>query len=92
MEQDERYRRAKKRVDEIKSFWTHFGIYVMVMVILVLVDRYADNIPNTWWVQWPAMGWGIAIVIHAFTTYSPFSTAAWEQRKIKELMEKDSQR
>lgn len=42
------------------------------------------------WFVYPLAGWGIGIVIHGLTTF-PFGIFGkeWEERKIKEYMEKD---
>lgn len=84
MTQDERYERARKRVKALREFYTGLAVYVAVMIILTIVD-YSDR--GNWWVYWPAMGWGIGIVLHAFRVFGP--GAKWEERKIKELMERD---
>ncbi len=34
------------------------------------------------------MGWGIAVVIHGFNTF----TTGWEKRKVKQLMEKEEEK
>ena len=85
MEQEEKYERAKKRVAELKSFYSHLVIYVVVMVVLFIVD-YRDR--GNWWFYWPLMGWGIAVVIHGFNTF----TTGWEKRKVKQLMEKEEEK
>ena len=84
MEQEERYKRAEARVKELKSFYSHLVIYVVVMVILFIVDLQDHG---NWWFYWPLMGWGIAVVIHAFNTF----TTGWEKRKVKQLMEKEEE-
>ena len=87
MDQDERYQRAKKRVADIKSFFTHLAVYVGVMVVLVIVD-ISDH--GNWWFYWPLLGWGIAVAIHAFNVFGLFLGSGWEERKIKKLMDKES--
>ncbi len=84
MEQEERYKRAEQRVKELKSFYSHLVIYVVVMVVLFFVD-YQDR--GNWWFYWPLMGWGIAVAIHGFNTF----TTGWEKRKIKQLMEEEEE-
>jgi len=86
MTQDERYERAKKRVKELRTFYSSLAIYVVVMIVLFIVD-YSDR--GNWWVYWPAMGWGIAVVLHAFRVFGPGAGSGWEERKIKEFMERD---
>ena len=90
MEQDERYERAKKRVADIKSFWGHLAAYLVIIPVLLLIDIFAEGNPDNWWVQWPALGWGVFILLHGAKVYGPFTTAGWERRKIRELMEEES--
>ncbi|MGR5873828.1 2TM domain-containing protein [Bacillus pacificus] len=41
-------------------------------------------------VLYPLAGWGIGIVIHSFDNFSSwYIRKEWEERKIKEYMEKD---
>ena len=86
MTQDERYERARNRVKDLREFYGSLAAYVVVMIVLFIVD-YSDR--GNWWMYWPAMGWGIAIVLHAFRTLGPGSGSQWEKRKIKEYMERD---
>jgi len=87
MERDERYERARKKVKELKDFYGHVVVYVGVMIILVIVDSLDKG--GNWWVYWPALGWGVFVVLHGARVLTPFSRR-WEERKIKELMDKDS--
>lgn len=84
MTQDERYEKARKRVKELRDFYGSLAAYVVVMIVLFIVD-YSDR--GNWWVYWPAMGWGIAVVLHAFRVFGPGSR--WEERKVKELMDQE---
>jgi len=84
MTQEERYERARKRVRELRDFYISLAAYVVVMIALFIID-YSDR--GTWWVYWPAGGWGFALILHAFRVFGP--SARWEERKIKELMERD---
>ena len=51
--------------------------------------------PGSLWFIWPLMGWGIGFAFHAlsvFVFYPGIGTgfgADWEERKIKEIMEKE---
>ena len=87
MEQEEKYARAKKRVKEIKGFYTHLLIYVAVMILLIVFDlRDGGN----YWFYWPLLGWGIAIVAHAINLFGlgGFLGWDWEKQKIQEEMNK----
>jgi 2TM domain len=43
-----------------------------------------------WWVQWPFLGWGLGVALHAWAVYgtTPNFIAKWQLRKIKELKDK----
>lgn len=88
MERDENYLRAKKRVENLKAFYIHLTIYILVNLMLFSINITSDS--SKLWFLYPLGGWGIGIVIHGLTTF-PFGIFGkeWEERKIKEYMEKD---
>jgi len=92
MATDPSYERAKRRVAQIKGFFFHLVTYVVVIAFLFFIDVFAEDDPGNWWFYWPAFGWGIAVVIHAATVYGPFLGSGWEDRKIKEFMDKESKK
>ncbi|MBS9803329.1 2TM domain-containing protein [Bacillus cereus] len=88
MERDESYLRAKKRMENLKAFYIHLTIYILINLMLFLINVTSDS--SKLWFLYPLGGWGIGIVIHGLTTF-PFGIFGkeWEERKIKEYMEKD---
>ncbi|MBE7105138.1 2TM domain-containing protein [Bacillus cereus] len=88
MERDEVYLRAKKRVENLKAFYIHLTVYILVNLMLFFINISSDS--SKLWFLYPLGGWGIGIVIHGLTTF-PFGIFGkeWEERKIKEYMEKD---
>lgn len=83
-----KYKKAKKRIGEIKSFYSHLITYVIVMSLLALFNYYTTSFP---WVIFPAIGWGIGLTSHGLCTfgYNLILGRNWEERKMKELMESD---
>ena len=83
------YQKAKERVDVLKGFYTHLIVYIVINLMLYTINRLTS--PDSLWFFWPLMGWGIAVVLHSLAVFSPNLGlgADWEQRKIKELMEKE---
>ncbi len=82
-----KYLRAKQRVDELKGFYGNLISYCVVIPFLVFI-----NYKTYWGFQWfwfPMGGWGLGLIIHAFSIFGYGST--WEERKIKELMDKDNE-
>ena len=83
----EKYLRAKKKVEDLKGFYGSIMAYVIVIPFLIFI-----NYRTSWGFQWfwfPMFGWGIGLVVQAFTVFGIGSS--WEDRKIKEIMEKNSQ-
>lgn len=85
--EQEAYYKAKKRVEEIKGFYSNLISYCIVIPFLIVI-----NYKTHWEFQWfwfPAMGWGIGIVMHAFTTFGYGKD--WEERKIQEILREQKQ-
>jgi uncharacterized membrane protein len=89
MDEQARYEQAKKRVTELKDFYQHLIVYLAVNAFLVVINLLTS--PGHLWFYWPLLGWGIGVAIHAATVFgsSKFWGSRWEERKIKELMDKD---
>ena len=85
---DTRYRQARKRVEEIKGFYTHLVVYLAVNLCLFAIDVIDGG---GWWFYWPLFGWGIAVVINAAVTFGVEGRLGkdWEERKVHELMDED---
>lgn len=86
----DRYKRAKARVQELRSFYHHLLVYLFVNACIAGFNYYLDQWQFAWFL-FPLTGWGIGILGHAIGTFNlnPFLTKEWEDRKIKELVEKD---
>ncbi len=85
---EKRYERAKKKVDELKGFYIHFSIYLIFVPVFIYLNVQSTSFP---WALFPIFGWGMGVAGHAMEVfgYNPLLGKDWEQRKIKELMEKD---
>lgn len=79
------YDRAVKRVKEIKGFYGNLISYCLVIPFLIFVNMRTS--PEYHWFWWPMLGWGIGVASHGFQVFGIGKN--WEDRKIKELMEKD---
>ncbi|WP_339660221.1 2TM domain-containing protein [uncultured Polaribacter sp.] len=98
--QEQSYLRAKKRVKAIKGFYVHLVVFVLVNIFIsgiiifgLMQSGYSfyDAITNfgvisTW------LFWGIGLVFHWLGVFGFQSLGLgkdWEERKIKEMMEKE---
>ncbi len=82
------YVRAKKRVSELKAFYANFISYCCVVPFLIFINLTFS--PQFHWFWFSVLGWGFGLTMHAFKAYGYGSN--WEERKIREIMEKDKNR
>lgn len=93
-EEQIKYENALKRVKKIKGFYTHLIVYVVINIMLVIVNIQNLDKGESYF-QFKnfttAFFWGIGIMAHGLSVFGPeiFLGKNWEERKIKELMEKD---
>jgi hypothetical protein len=59
---------AMQRLHAKRRFQRHALIYAVVIGLLVVIWALT-NFGNYFWPIWPALLWGIALAIHAWTVY-----------------------
>jgi fatty acid desaturase len=59
---------ARQRLQAKRRFQRHALIYAVVIGLLVVIWALT-NFGNYFWPVWPALLWGIALGIHAWTVY-----------------------
>jgi fatty acid desaturase len=74
----------RRRVRAERGFYVHAIIYAAVIALLLLLNLMTGG---GWWVQWPMLGWGIAVAINGITVFSQASLfgPAWEERRMRQL-------
>lgn len=89
-DKENKYIRAKERVEEIKKFYTNLLSYIVIIAFLAGVNYYTNGWSSMWFL-WAAFGWGIGLVFHAAKAFrwNPFFNKEWEKRKINEFMDND---
>lgn len=90
MMNDEKYEKAKKRVKEVKDFYSHLLSYAVMNLVLLIINLITS--PGSLWFYWVTVFWGIGVLIHASNTFvlkGKFLGEDWEEKKIKKIMEKD---
>ena len=88
MDEEQKYRLAKERVEEIKGFYTHVMTFVGVNAMLIVLNLLTSD---ELWFYWVSVFWGLGLLCHAvqvFFSHKLFSKA-WEEKKIRELMDKE---
>ena len=100
--QEERYLRAKKRVEKIKGFYWHLTFYIGVNVFITTSKLISDlSEGKTFFEAFFDFGtfavwvfWGIGIFFHAFGVFGKEITFAkeWEDRKMKQFLDEEKKR
>ena len=87
--EEDKYFLAKKKVGDIKGFYGNLASYIFVNAILIFVNLYTS--PEYLWFFWPLLWWGIGVVFHGLRVFDVFPVLGkdWEEKKIKEFMEKE---
>ena len=87
MDEHDKTMRAAKRVEEITGFYVHAMIFAISNLLFATINIAIT--PDVWWAQWPLLGWGFGLALHAVAVYGsmPGFVARWQLRKIKQLRE-----
>lgn len=74
---------AFARVRRIRKFYVHIAQYAIVITALVIINLVSS--PHYFWAVWPALGWGVALVLDGLTAFDmvPFLNADWERKKVE---------
>lgn len=101
MNKTDKLLRAKKQVDELKGFYIHLLVYILVNIFITTVTVVARVNGGESFVDAffsfasfsTAIFWGIGLGFHAAKVYnfSPLFSKDWEERQIKKYIEKDKQ-
>ncbi len=96
---DEKMKRAKKRVEELKGFYIHLTVYILVNTFISAMKIVRDlgdgeSFGEAFWdfgtfAVW--FFWGIGMFFHGVKvfSYNPFFGKDWERRQIQKYMDKD---
>lgn len=89
-----KYQEAVKRVKKIKGFYSHLLVFIVINTMIVITN--ANNSTEDFW-RWQtfstALFWGIGLAAHGLSVFLPsfMMGSDWEERKIKELIDKEKQ-
>lgn len=91
--------RAKKRVKEIKGFYVHLMIYLIINTSLIVIKIvgttiYGETFMGPFWhfstlANW--LFWGIGLTFHALKVFRviSFFGSDWEERQIQKFIAQD---
>ena len=85
-----RYLIAEARVKKLKGLYIHAVVYVLVNLFIIAGNVQSGLLLTDMKNYWTSIFWGIGLLAHATSVFLPsvFFGRNWEERKIRELMEK----
>ncbi|WP_268223317.1 2TM domain-containing protein [Sinomicrobium oceani] len=94
---EEKYLRARKRLEKEKSFYKHLFWYVVVNIFLLVMtwletEKKGEDFWNFGTFS-TAVFWGLGVVVHGASVFIPdlFLGKEWEKRQIARFMRKQEQ-
>ncbi|WP_412061493.1 2TM domain-containing protein [Rubrivirga sp. IMCC45206] len=75
---------ARKQARKERAFYGNLASFVLVMSFLTAINLLTS--PDSLWVVWPFLGWGIGIGSQAISTFGHVRRADWIERRAAELM------
>ena len=91
-----KYLNAKKRVKQVKGFYIHALVFVLVNAFIIMMKvingQHVAGEPQIKISQFlTIIIWGVGLVAHGLSVFLPNFILGknWEEKKIRELMDKD---
>jgi len=93
---DIRYQEAERKVKKIKNFYVFMFIYFAVNIFILFLNYRGLKPDETiWQLKYFSLPlfWGIGVIGYGMSVFLPGFVLGnkWEEKKIKELMEKEKQ-
>ncbi|MGB3342618.1 MAG: 2TM domain-containing protein [Aequorivita sp.] len=93
-------KRARKRVEALKGFYSHLSVYLIVNIVLFVIRRrvlefFAHTFEETNfldWIDWNILAvpffWGIGLLYHAAKVfqYKFKFVKNWEEKQLRKFM------
>lgn len=100
--EEQKYIRAKKRVENLKGYYWHLAIYLIVNTFIsvrkIIKNLGADKTFEQVFLDWNTFSlwffWGLGLAFHTFKIFGFHLLFGkdWEERKIKEFMKEEQKK
>jgi len=96
---EEKYLRAKKRLNELKGYYWHLGTYIVVNLFITVAQivegvdegKSFSIIFSDFGVYGVWLIWGISLFFHTLKVFGTnlFFSENWEEKKLRKLIDKE---
>lgn len=80
--------RAREHVTEVRDFYYHLMVYVLVNAMLIIIDRSGganNGFMGLDFAHWVILGWGFGVAGHAISVF-------YGDYRVQQVYEKDKER
>ena len=94
LEQHEFLENAQKRIKQKRRLFSHFVIFLIGSVFLVLINKILKYGENYDWFIWVITVWAFLFIIHVFNVFvtHKFMGKEWERQQREQLVKKQKDR
>ena len=94
LEQHELLENAQKRIKQKKRLFSHFVIFLIGSIFLILINKILKYGENYNWFIWAITAWAFLFVIHTFNVFvtHQFMGKEWERKQRELLVKKQKDR
>ncbi|MEO2053157.1 2TM domain-containing protein [Flagellimonas beolgyonensis] len=94
LEQHELLEHAQKRIKQKKRLFTHFVVFLIGSVFLILINKIFKYGDTYNWFVWAITIWAFLFALHAFNVFvtQKFMGQEWERQQREKLVAKQKQR
>tara|TARA_R110002051_G_scaffold3131_1_gene16773 strand:- start:14590 stop:14991 length:402 start_codon:yes stop_codon:yes gene_type:complete len=94
LEQHELLENAQKRIKQKKRLYTHFVVFLVGSVFLVLINKILKYGQDYNWFVWAITFWGFLFALHIFNVFitNKFMGNDWERSQREKLVAKQKKR
>jgi len=88
----ERYKKAAKKVKDIKGFYVHLFWFIIINLMLLFLNlKYS---PNHIWFFYTTFGWGIGVIAHGIFVFGKniWFSKEWENRQLERIIKEENKK
>jgi len=88
LEEHELLENAQRRISQRKRLYTHFVVFLIGSVFMVLINKVLKYGVDYDWFVWAILAWSFLFAIHAFNFFvtQRFMGVDWERRQRERLV------
>ncbi|WP_350290409.1 2TM domain-containing protein [uncultured Croceitalea sp.] len=93
-EQHELLENAQKRIKQKKRLFSHFVIFLIGSVFIILINKIFKQWESYDWYIWAISVWALLFLVHLFNVFvtHKFMGTAWERKQREKLVAKQKAR